>query len=136
MTAMMFPSHPLINDIFRDFDAARRQVEAAPRWTPAVDIRVEADRFVLLADLPGVEPGDIELTLEDGVLTLRGHRAGVAEDASHTRIERRTGEFERRFQLPEDIDPERIEAQSRHGVLEVVLHKQERSLPRRITINA
>lgn len=111
---------------------------ATSHWRPAVDIREEADRFVIHADLPGVDPNDIEVTMADGVLTLKGERRlekGVTED-NYKRVERAYGTFYRRFSLPDTTDADRIEAHGKNGVLEIVLPKQEKEQPRRINVKS
>lgn len=107
-------------------------------WRPAVDIREEPDRYVIQADLPGVDPKDIEITMENGMLTLRGERKLEKEESgdNYKRVERAYGTFYRRFSLPDTADPERIEAQGRNGVLEIILPKQEKVQPRRISVKS
>lgn len=107
-------------------------------WTPRVDVREETARFVILADLPGVDPADIEVQMDKNVLTLKGERKSEAKEdgAKFTRIERRYGSFERRFTLPESVDAEGISASGKHGVLEISIPKKSESAPRRIAINA
>ncbi len=107
-------------------------------WTPPVDIEEEKDRFVLYADIPGVEPGQISITMDDGVLTIKGERAQESEQERETykRMERARGIFYRRFSLPDTADAERISAKGNNGVLEVVIPKQERLQPRRIAVEA
>jgi HSP20 family protein len=109
-------------------------------WMPAVDIREEDRQFVLHADLPGVDAKDIEITLEKGELTIRGRRetAARAADTSGSyargRVERVSGEFFRRFTLPDTADSQAVKAKCVNGVLEVVIPKQEAVLPRRISV--
>ena len=107
-------------------------------WRPAVDIREETDRYVIRADLPGVEAKDIDITMENGVLTLKGTRSSEkGEDREgYKRVERVRGTFYRSFSLPDTADAARIEAKSKDGVLEIVLPKLEKSQPRRITVNS
>lgn len=107
-------------------------------WRPAVDIREETDRFIILADLPGVDPADIEITMENGVLTLKGERQFSKEENtdSYRRVERSYGSFYRRFSLPDTADAERIEARGKNGVLEIVLPKQAQVQPRKITVQS
>lgn len=107
-------------------------------WTPRVDIREEENRFVLSADLPGVEAGDVEITAEDGVLTIKGERRGDGEEQrkGYRRIERYVGRFSRRFSLPDTVDAGAITATSRNGVLELVLPKRDQARTRRINIDA
>jgi HSP20 family protein len=111
---------------------------AAAAWVPAVDIKEEDGAYVLHADLPGVDPKDIELNMENGVLTLRGQRKSeTTEEKDHyRRIERVSGTFYRRFTLPDTADAEHISAKSANGVLEVRIPKQEKVLPRRIEVQS
>ena len=106
-------------------------------WRPAVDIKEEADRFVIMADLPGVDPGDIEITMENGVLSIKGERKSEIRDEKegYKRVERVSGTFYRRFSLPDSADAERIAAKGKDGVLEVSLPKHEKVQPRRIAVN-
>lgn len=112
-------------------------VETA-QWTPRVDIKEEANRFVILADIPGVEPRDIEIQMEKGVLSIKGERAEDAkqEGEKFTRVERSRGLFHRRFALPDSADADAITASGKHGVLEIVIPKKAETTPRRIAINA
>lgn len=105
-------------------------------WRPAVDIKEEADRFVITADLPGVDPKDIEITMENGVLSIKGERKSEIRDEKegYKRVERVSGTFYRRFSLPDSADAERIEAKGKDGVLEVSLPKHEKVQPRRIAV--
>lgn len=106
------------------------------RWVPRVDIREERDRFVLYADIPGVEPGDIEVQMDKGMLTIKGERRAEEREESEnfSRIERRYGAFHRRFALPDSADPENISAQGHNGVLEITIPKRPETTPRRIEV--
>ena len=101
-------------------------------WTPALDIAEESSRFVIRSDLPGVDPEEIELTVDDGVLTLRGERSIERDNCSHA--ERARGAFCRSISLPPAADPEGIEASYDKGVLEIALHKREQAVSRKIRI--
>ena len=107
-------------------------------WAPAVDIAETDEAFVLTADLPGVAKDAIEITMEDGVLTISGERSSVSEEktAELYRSERHYGKFSRRFTLPESADVDRISAASDNGVLTVTIPKKAELAPRRITVNA
>jgi len=109
---------------------------ATSDWVPVVDIKEEKDRFVLHADVPGVKREDIDITMEDGILSIRGERLleEVQEEGEYKRIERAYGSFYRRFSLPDTADAENISARSNEGVLEVVIPKRESVKPRRIEI--
>ena len=109
---------------------------ATSHWRPAVDIKEEENRFLIQADIPGVDPKDIEITMENGVLTIRGVRTGETRDEreGYTRLERVRGSFYRRFSLPDTADAENIEARGKDGVLEVSIPKKEVAKPKRITV--
>ena len=111
---------------------------ATAAWVPAVDIHEYEDRFALFVDVPGVDPGEVEITLANGVLTLSGQRTtekpvGKEGDVP-MRIERSSGVFHRRFILPESIDGDQIKAVGRNGVLEISIPKQAKVQPRRIKV--
>jgi HSP20 family protein len=105
-------------------------------WRPSVDIKEEANRFLITADIPGVEPKNIEITMDDGVLTIKGERQSASEEEQqgYKRVERASGAFYRRFSLPETADAERIEATGKNGVLEITLPKHEKLKPRKIEV--
>ena len=116
--------------------AAAIAASSDAQWLPQVDIREEADRFVIHADLPGVDPQDIEVQMDKGVLSIQGERkAGTAVEGAHyTRVERRNGSFNRRFVLPDSADADGIVASGRNGVLEVSIPKKPETTPRRIRV--
>jgi len=129
----------LHDDLDRLFEQRMGMDETAgsvANWVPPVDIREEENRFLLHADIPGVKPEDIEVTMENGVLTISGTRASEkSEDENgYRRVERITGRFFRRFTLPDTADAEGINAKSHDGVLEVIIPKHERVMPRRISV--
>lgn len=105
-------------------------------WTPAVDIVEEKDRYVLRADVPGVKPEDIDVNMENGVLTVSGerHDEKTEETQEMRRVERVSGKFYRRFTLPDTADAEEISARSSNGILEVIIPKQPEVKARRITV--
>lgn len=107
-------------------------------WVPAVDIVEEKDRFVLRADVPGVKPDDIDVNMENGVLSVSGQRQESSSEASDgvRRVERIHGRFYRRFSLPETANAEEISAKSSNGILEVVIPKQPEVKARRIAVEA
>jgi HSP20 family protein len=113
----------------------RSQV-ATSTWTPAVDVKEEATRFVIIADVPGVEPGNIEITMDNGVLTIKGERVSESRDeaSGYSRVERASGSFYRRFSLPDTADEQAVAATSSHGVLEVSIPKKAAVQPRRIAV--
>jgi HSP20 family protein len=114
---------------------------ATASWIPPVDIHEYADRFELYVDIPGVDPAQVELTLENGVLSLSGHRNDLVtpkkgDEAQYQRTERGQGYFYRRFVLPDTVDGEKVNASGRNGVLTVIIPKHAKSLPRKIAIAA
>jgi len=110
----------------------------AADWVPAVDIKETDKAFIITADVPGVDPKDIEVNMENGVLTIRGERKEEKEEEKegYKRIERVRGTFYRRFTLPDTADAEKISAKSRNGVLEITIPKQEKVQPRKIEVEA
>jgi HSP20 family protein len=121
------------------FQAPARGGQSSPlrRWTPAMDLAETEDAFVLRADLPGVSQEDVNIELEDTVLTVSGERKSEHDDKGEGfyRVERAFGAFSRSLTLPKGIDPEAIAAQFTDGVLEVRIPKPEQRKPRRIAIN-
>ena len=110
---------------------------ATSDWVPAVDIKEEDNRFLIIADVPGVDPDDIEVHMENGILSIKGERREEHEDEKegYKRIERSYGSFHRRFTLPDTADAEGISAKSRHGSLEITIPKRaEVTKTRRITV--
>jgi HSP20 family protein len=109
-------------------------------WVPTVDINEFDGEFQLYVDLPGVDPKDVEITLESGVLTITGERFMQAEKTDEKVISRRTergsGRFYRRFILPDTVDADNVRATDRHGVLEILIPKQAKAQPRRIEVAA
>lgn len=106
-------------------------------WRPAVDIYDHDDKVVMKAELPGVDKKDIEIDIKDGVLTLKGERAyekEVKED-SYYRKERAFGKFTRVFTLPSDLDPDKISAEFKDGVLRIEVPKPEKKIPKKISIH-
>lgn len=108
---------------------------AEEAWQPRVDIIEDEKGYLLVADLPGIDPAEIEISMERGVLSIKGKRAyQAAEEARFNHRERLLGEFQRQFRIPESIDVEGIKAIGRHGVLEVSIPKREAVQPRRIPV--
>lgn len=109
---------------------------ATADWIPAADIEEYADRFVLKIDIPGVDPSGVEITLEQGVLSVVGNRAKdqTESDLLRERSERPQGRFYRRFSLPETADSNGVRAAGKHGVLQIVIPKQPKAQPKRIKI--
>jgi len=120
-------------------DAVGRGEAGVASWVPAADVREDEAAYLFELDLPGVSPEAVELTIESGVLTVRGEKRNTREggDPSRTHVaERLQGTFRRAFPLPKDVAEERIEATFTSGLLTVRLPKVERPKARRIEINS
>src|SRR4051794_14172233 len=111
---------------------------ALRRWIPAMDLVETEDDFALRADLPGLSEQDVNIELEDNVLTISGERKAAREERKegYYRVERPSGAFARSLTLPEGIDPDRVRASFDRGVLEVRVPKPEQRKPRKVTISA
>ncbi|MEW8508683.1 MAG: Hsp20/alpha crystallin family protein [Candidatus Thiodiazotropha sp.] len=122
--------HPLLH---REDDTSR---VVGGEWAPAVDIKEEDTRYVIRADIPGVKPEDIEVTMEHGVLTIRGERRFEEKEErdNFKRIERSHGVFYRRFSLPDNTNADAVEANGKDGVIEVIIPKTEGKQPKRIEV--
>ena len=140
MTIVRYEPWALFGRFKRQLDRALGESAdgASVSWIPHVDIHEEAERFVVVADLPGVEGKDIAITAEQGVLTIKGQRRSDNKSSKdgYERIERAAGTFLRRFTLPESVNAEAIKATHTNGVLEVTLPKRPEVQPRRIEIKA
>jgi HSP20 family protein len=127
------------NDEITRYLSSRRSTAANQEhdWTPAVDIHEEDNRYLLTADIPGVNRSDVQITLEDGVLTVKGERkpeTGVVEEG-YRRRERVYGTFVRQFNLPDTVDTANISAKAEDGVLKIEIPKQEKLQPKKITVS-
>jgi HSP20 family protein len=143
---MLIRNNPwqLLNDLNSILDAGFRprlsddsNVESS-HWTPAVDIKEEADKFTLIIDVPGVNPKDVDISMENNVLTLKGSREDTTKEdkQGYHRIERTKGSFYRRFTLPDTADAEQVSAKSQHGVLEVTIGKKRAVQARKIVVSS
>ena len=146
MAIVRYEPWTVVNRLHQSLDQFFNETLSSPEassspsvaWVPRVDIHEEKDRFVVLADVPGVEPKDIDITAEKGVLTVRGERRAEKRvtDNGYERIERVAGTFLRRFTLPEGANTESITAKQTNGVLEVTIPKAPTAQPRRISIDS
>jgi HSP20 family protein len=120
----------MVSQFFGDANTARP-------WTPPVDIVETQDELVLKVDAPAIKPEDIEVSFENGTLTIKGKREfEKAEDnKGYHRIERSYGSFTRAFTLPESVDPEKLSADYKDGVLTITIGKKEVAKPRSVKVN-
>ncbi len=130
-----------IKQVFdRFFQAGDDQDESSvvtSQWAPLVDIKEEAERFVIYADLPGIDPADVEILMDKGILTIKGECRTESDEQTdrYSRVERRYGSFHRRFALPDSADPDGIGAAGRNGVLMITIPKRPETKPRRIQVD-
>lgn len=148
MNITRFEPWSLFDAMQRDFDRmAGRRVgyssaddngHSVADWVPAVDIVEEKDRFILRADVPGVNPEDIDVSMENGILSVSGrrHEESSEETEGVRRLERISGRFYRRFSLPDTANADEIAATSANGILEVVIPKQPEVKARRIAVKS
>jgi HSP20 family protein len=122
----------------RGFDSSRQTgEEQLGTWAPAVDIYETEKEIVLKADLPGLKLEDVDISLNNNVLSVRGERRfekDVKEDNYH-RVERAYGNFVRTFTLPNTVNVEQIDATYDNGVLKITLPKREEARPKQIKVN-
>ncbi|HSR91295.1 MAG TPA: Hsp20/alpha crystallin family protein [Gemmatimonadales bacterium] len=111
---------------------------ATSAWLPAVDVFEDKESLKIVAELPGLKPEDVKITMENNTLTLRGEKKQVAEEKSERvhRYERSYGTFERAFSLPNTVDAEKVAASFENGVLTITLPKAEKAKPREIAVAA
>lgn len=140
MSLVRYEPWSLLNQLSKELDRSFRGNEnsdvATSDWTPAVDIKEKDDAFVIVADIPGVDPKDIDVHMENGVLSIKGERESEKkeEKEGYKRVERSYGSFYRRFSMPETADASKINAKSRNGVLEITIPKLEKEQPRKIEV--
>lgn len=126
-----------INRLFSSWDNNASSAATAD-WVPSVDINEYDQSFQLFVDVPGVNPKDVEITLDNGVLTISGERrefkSADEDNMVKRRAERVRGRFYRRFILPDTVDADNVKASDRDGVLEISIPKQVKAQPRRIKV--
>jgi HSP20 family protein len=127
-----------MNRLFSDAFTRTAGEEATGAWLPAVDIFEEGDNLILQAEVPGVGKEELDVRVENNILTLSGERRQQKEikDEQFHRLERSYGKFVRSFTLPVGIDTERIKAEFKDGLLTLTLPKAEEAKPKRIKVLA
>jgi HSP20 family protein len=132
------PFFSLRRDIDRLFDDVLGRDGGQTGWAPAVDVRESEDALVLDLELPGVAPEQVEVTAENGILTVRGEKRTERKEGDEKHrwhmVERSYGSFQRSFQLPQGVDEGQIEAHFEDGVLSVRVPKSALPQPRKIEI--
>ena len=132
---------PLQQEIERAFRSAfgdSEGVSPAGAFTPLLDVEEDEENFTLHVELPGVSPDDVDVSLEDNVLTISGERRFYDEREAEgfRRIERHFGRFHRAVRLPDRVDADRVDASYRDGLLRITVPKAEDARPRRIQVTA
>lgn len=132
-----FPEWDLFDRIFTDTLASKEENVKAP-WHPAIDVAETPREIVVKAEVPGMDKKDLDLTLSDGLLTIRGEKRAEtkSEDARYLRVERRYGSFSRTLQIPDTVDVGAVDASYKDGLLTVRLPKRAAEKSRRVPIQA
>jgi len=119
------------------FALGKRGASDETTWNPSVDIYRQGENFILKSELPGLGKDDIDITIVDNIVTLKGTKKYESEikDEDYYHVERLFGTFERSFELPANIDRSKVKALFNNGVLEVTLPLAEESKPKQIKIN-
>jgi len=128
-----------LTSVEEEVDRLVGQAFSKNAWIPALDIGETEDEFLVTVDLPGLEPEQVDVSFEDGILTIRGSREfrrDEKDEGTYHRIERSYGSFARTVRLPRTADPEKIEASFNMGVLTVQVPKREEAKPRMIEVKA
>ena len=127
----------LFNTFFDQPNPPGRNPAGARRWIPPMDLVETGDHYVLRADLPGLSDEDVNVQLEDNVLTISGERKADHEtqQEGYYRLERASGAFSRSLTLPEGVDPDGVQANFDRGVLEIRIPKPEQKKPRQVQIS-
>lgn len=122
--------------VFASFLGGTQAVPTGGVWAPAVDIQETKDSFVVKAELPGMKQEDIQITIVDNTLTLKGERRQENEvrNGGYTRVERAYGTFQRALALPSVVNAEKVQAKYKDGVLEIDLPKKEEAKPKEIKV--
>lgn len=129
------PLDRLLDDVMSDVMGATFGAAAGGRnYVPAADIRLNDQELIVHIDVPGVSKDNLEVALENGVLTIHGERKYEHGEKDRVLLGRGYGVFSKSIALPEDVDPERLSADLRDGVLSIRVPKHERARPRRIEV--
>jgi HSP20 family protein len=134
--SLLVRPEPFSTEFNRLFNSLWDQPTVSQRWIPEMDLVETEDNYLLKADLPGMKQEDVALEFNDGMLTISGERKAEYErkEKGFFRLERSMGKFSRALTLPDGIDPDKIRAEFRDGVLEVSIPKPEERKPRRIEV--
>jgi HSP20 family protein len=134
-TGSLFPRRDFFDRFFEDFNIPTLFDEERA-WVPAFDISENEKEYIVTAELPGIDPKDLDVTLSDGILTVKGEKKQEKEDKGkdYHRIERRYGSFHRSFQIPGEIKADKVDASYKNGILKLILPKAESSVAKKIEV--
>jgi HSP20 family protein len=134
-TRMEREMEDMFGRFFRDWPGAGRTTEALG-WAPDVDVIDKPDAILVRADLPGLEQKDVDVAIQDNILTVRGERKEerVEKEEGYYLCERRAGAFSRSFSLPPGVEPDKIKATFKNGVLEVQIPKGKEAKGKKIDV--
>ena len=134
-TFSFLPERNLWDRIFEDWSP--EVLEKEKTWMPAFDISENDKEYTLTAEMPGIDPEELDITLSDGVLTVKGEKKQEKEEKgeNYHRIERSYGSFQRSFHIPEKVKTEKVDATYKDGVLKLKLEKDEKNETKKITVN-
>ncbi|HSR50172.1 MAG TPA: Hsp20/alpha crystallin family protein [Acidobacteriota bacterium] len=133
------PTSPydLFDRVFNDLEPSRHRPEASKGWLPAVDIHEDPEGLTFTAEVPGFNKEDLNISVEDGTLTVSGERQRESQEEGRQfhRVERSYGRFERSFALPTNVDSGNISASLKNGLLTISIPKREEAKPRHIAVD-
>ena len=133
-TFSFLPERGLLDRLFEDWSPDL--IDNEINWVPAFDISENDKEYKLTAELPGIDAKDLDITLSDGILTVKGEKKREKEDKgeNYHRVERSYGSFQRSFHIPEKVKTEKVDATFKDGILKLTLEKDEKSETKKITV--
>lgn len=134
--SLLFPTRDIWNRFFSD-DSVSTLLNENGDWMPAFDISESEKEYKVSAELPGIDIKDLEVTLNEGVLTIKGEKRQESEEKedNHLRIERSYGSFDRSFRLPEGVESNKINANYKDGILSLTIPKAKETKAKKIKIS-
>ena len=131
-----WPDHNLLSRFFEDFAAPNHLSER--NWVPSIDVAENDSAFTVKAEVPGMDKNDLDITLTDGLLTIKGEKKNEhkEEEENYHLVETSYGSFSRTLRLPTDVEMSKVDAKYKDGVLTIVLPKAEETTPKKIEVNS
>lgn len=136
VTSLQEEMNRMLDRFFRGFDIEPSMETGG--WMPPIDLSETSDKVIVKAEIPGINPGDVNISLQDNSLLLSGEKKEEKEESgkSFYRMERSCGRFSRTIDLPSSVDPDKVTAEYKNGVLEITMEKKEAVKPKHITVKA